>query len=152
MTNAFPSIAMRARYPGVYGRRRAYLAISGGGEDGAFAAGLLLGWTEAGDRPEFTTVTGISEGALIAPFAFLGPEYDDVLRKVSVDATEKDLFNKRGKIRALRTDALATTEPLQALIAKHVNDETMQKIAAEHRKGRALNIGTTNLDSMRPVV
>ncbi|HSN84826.1 MAG TPA: patatin-like phospholipase family protein [Polyangiales bacterium] len=143
---------MKERYPGVYGRRHAYLAISGGGEDGAFAAGLLLGWTEAGDRPEFTTVTGISAGALIAPFAFLGPEYDDVLRKVSVDVTEKDLFKKRGKIRALRTDALATTEPLQALIAKYVDDDTMQKIAAEHRKGRELNIGTTNLDSMRPVV
>lgn len=143
---------MKERYPGVYGRHHAYLAISGGGEDGAFAAGLLLGWTEAGDRPEFTTVTGISAGALIAPFAFLGPEYDDVLRKVSVDVTEKDLFNKRGKIRALRTDALATTEPLQALIAKYVTDEIMQKIAAEHRKGRELNIGTTNLDSMRPVV
>ena len=143
---------MKERYPGIYGRRHSYLAISGGGEDGAFAAGLLLGWTEAGDRPEFTTVTGISAGALIAPFAFLGPEYDDVLRKVSVDVTEKDLFKKRGKIRTLRTDALATTEPLQALIAKYVNDETMQKIAAEHRKGRELNIGTTNLDSMRPVV
>ena len=143
---------MKEQYPGVYGRHHAYLAISGGGEDGAFAAGLLLGWTEAGDRPEFTTVTGISAGALIAPFAFLGPEYDDVLRKVSVDITEKDLFNRRGKIRALRTDALATTEPLQALIAKYVTDEIMQKIAAEHRGGRELNIGTTNLDSMRPVV
>ncbi|MGB5192764.1 MAG: patatin-like phospholipase family protein [Polyangiales bacterium] len=143
---------MKDRYPGVYGRHHAYLAISGGGEDGAFAAGLLLGWTDAGNRPEFTTVTGISAGALIAPFAFLGPEYDEVLRKVSVDVTEKDLFNERGKIRALRTDALATTEPLQALIAKYLDDETMQKIAAEHRKGRELNIGTTNLDSMRPVV
>lgn len=143
---------MKERYPGVYGRRHAYLAISGGGEDGAFAAGLLLGWTEAGDRPEFTTVTGVSAGALIAPFAFLGPDYDDVLKEVSVDVTEKDLYKKRGKIRALRTDALATTEPLQALIAKYMDDETMQKIAAEHRKGRELNIGTTNLDSMRPVV
>jgi hypothetical protein len=143
---------MKERYPGVYGRHHAYLAISGGGEDGAFAAGLLLGWTEAGNRPEFTTVTGISAGALIAPFAFLGPEYDGVLRKVSVGITEEDLFNRRGKIRALRTDALSTTEPLQALIAKYVNEETMQKIAAEHRKGRELNIGTANLDAMRPVI
>jgi Patatin-like phospholipase len=143
---------MKERYSGVYGRRHTYLAISGGGENGAFGAGLLLGWTAAGDRPEFTTVTGISAGALIAPFAFLGPEYDEVLKSVSVQLTAKDVYRKRGKIRALRTDAMATTEPLQALIAKYVDEEVMEKIAAEHRKGRSLNIGTANLDSMRPVI
>jgi hypothetical protein len=143
---------MKVRYPGVYGHRHSYLAISGGGENGAFAAGLLLGWTAAGDRPEFTTVTGISAGALIAPFAFLGPEYDDVLRKVSVELRAKDIYKKRGKIKGLRTDAMATTEPLQGLITKYIDEEAMEKIAAEHRKGRALNIGTANLDSMRPVI
>src|SRR5882757_1289990 len=53
-----------------------YLAVSGGGDNGAFGAGLLNGWTEIGTRPEFRMVTGVSTGALIAPFAFLGPEYD----------------------------------------------------------------------------
>ncbi len=48
------------------------LGISGGGENGAFGAGLLNGWTERGDRPEFFLVTGISTGALSAPFAFPG--------------------------------------------------------------------------------
>jgi predicted patatin/cPLA2 family phospholipase len=143
---------MKERYSGIYGRRHTYLAISGGGEDGAFAAGLLLGWTAAGDRPEFTSVTGVSAGALVAPFAFLGPEYDDVLEKVSVGLTAKDVYKERGLIRALRTDAMATTEPLQALIAQYVDEEVMEKIAAEHRKGRSLNIGTANLDSMRPVI
>ncbi len=143
---------IQERYSGIYGKRQTYLAISGGGENGAFAAGLLLGWTAAGDRPEFTTVTGVSAGALVAPFAFLGPEYDEVLRRVSAELTAKDVYKKRGTIRALRTDAMATTEPLQALIAKYVDEEVMEKIAAEHRKGRSLNIGTANLDSMRPVI
>jgi len=140
------------RYSGVYGRPHTYLAVSGGGENGAFAAGLLLGWTARGDRPEFTVVTGISAGALVAPFAFLGPEYDDVLKLVSSELEPDDVYKKRGLIRALRTDGMATTEPLQALIAKYVDEEVMERIAAAHREGRALNIGTANLDSMRPVI
>jgi predicted patatin/cPLA2 family phospholipase len=143
---------IKERYSGIYGRRHTYLAISGGGENGAFAAGLLLGWTESGERPEFTAVTGVSAGALVAPFAFLGPEYDHVLKIVSVGLTSDQVYKKRGVIRALRTDALATTGPLQALIAKYVDEEVMEKIAEEHRKGRSLNIGTANLDSMRPVI
>jgi len=143
---------LKERYSGIYGRRHTYLAISGGGANGAFAAGLLLGWTDAGTRPEFTAVTGISAGALVAPFAFLGPEYDDILKIVSSELKPDDVYKKRGVIRALRTDAMATTEPLQALIAKHVDEEVMEKIAAAHRDGRSLNIGTANLDSMRPVI
>jgi predicted patatin/cPLA2 family phospholipase len=143
---------MRERYSGIYGRPHTYLAISGGGENGAFAAGVLIGWTASGERPEFTAVTGVSAGALVAPFAFLGPEYDDVLEKVAVGLTPDQVYKKRGVIRALRTDALATTEPLQALIAKYVDADVMEKIADAHREGRSLNIGTTNLDSMRPVI
>ena len=143
---------VKARYPGVYGKKHTYLAISGGGENGAFAAGLLIGWSERGDRPEFTSVTGVSAGALVAPFAFLGPEYDDVLRIVSSELEADDVYKERRLLRALRTDAFSTTEPLQALIAKYVDEDVMEKIAAEHRNGRALNIGTANLDSMRPVI
>lgn len=143
---------LKDRYSGVYGKPHTYLAISGGGENGAFAAGLLLGWTAAGDRPEFSVVTGVSAGALVAPFAFLGPEYDEVLRLVAADLKAKDVYKERRLLKALRTDAMATTEPLQALIAKYVDEEVMQKIAAEYRNGRGLNIGTANLDSMRPVI
>ena len=143
---------MKERYSGVYGRPHTYLAISGGGENGAFAAGMLLGWTASGTRPEFTTVTGISAGALVAPFAFLGPEYDEVLKTVSSDLKAEDVYKRRGVIRALRTDAMATTGPLQNLIAKYVDAEVMEKIAAAHREGRSLNIGTANLDSMRPMI
>jgi hypothetical protein len=143
---------LEARYSGVYGKPHTYLAISGGGADGAFAAGLLLGWTAAGNRPEFSVVTGVSAGALVAPFAFLGPEYDHVLRRVSAELKADDVYNERRLLRALRTDAMATTEPLQALIAKYVDEELMERIAEEYRKGRGLNIGTANLDSMRPVI
>jgi predicted acylesterase/phospholipase RssA len=146
------SAEVKERFSGVYGKPHTYLAISGGGSDGAFAAGLLLGWTEAGDRPEFTVVTGISAGALVAPFAFLGPEYDYVLSEVTARLDEDDVFKKRRLLKAIRSDAFATTEPLQALIAKYVDEEVMEKIAEEHRKGRVLNIGTANLDSMRPVI
>ncbi len=143
---------LKERYSGVYGRPHTYLAISGGGENGAFVAGILTGWTAAGDRPEFTTVTGISAGALVAPFAFLGSEYDEVLKSVSSGLKADDVYKRRGVIRALRTDAMATTGPLKALIAKYVDAEVMEKIAAAHRDGRSLNIGTANLDSMRPVI
>jgi predicted acylesterase/phospholipase RssA len=145
-------LGLKGRYPAVFGHRQTYLAISGGGQNGAFAAGLLLGWTAAGDRPEFTTVTGVSAGALIAPFAFLGPEYDHVLREVSVELTAKDVFKRRRLIRGLRSDAMATTGPLKALIAKHVDQDLIDEIAEQYRRGRSLNIGTANLDSMRPVV
>lgn len=143
---------MKARYPGVYGREHNYLAISGGGENGAFAGGVLLGWTEAGDRPEFSAVTGISAGALIAPFAFLGTEYDAALEEILDELSPDAVLEKRRMLRGIRSDALASTEPLQGLIEKYIDQEVMEKIAEEHRRGRALSIGTTNLDSMRPVI
>lgn len=147
-----PVAELKGRYPAVYGKPMSFLAISGGGEDGAFAAGLLLGWTERGDRPEFTTVTGISAGALIAPFAFLGSEYDYVLRRVTLELKASDVAKERRLIQGLRSDGMASTAPLQALIAEYVDQELMEQIAEQHRRGRSLNIGTSNLDAMRPVV
>ena len=66
-----------------------YLVVSSGGVDGAFGAGLLVGWTAAGTRPEFQIVTGVSTGATIATLAFLGPEYDDSLRQVYSSYTDR---------------------------------------------------------------
>ena len=97
-------------------------------------------------------MTGISAGALVAPFAFLGSEYDDVLKRVSYELDEEDVYKKRRLLKAIRTDAFASTEPLKALIARYVDEEVMERIAEEHRKGRVLNIGTANLDSNRPVI
>ena len=129
-----------------------YLAISGGGDDGAFGAGLLVGWTQAGDRPTFNLVTGISTGALIAPFAFLGPTYDETLRAVYTQVTPQDIATPRGLLAALTSDAIADNHPLFTLISQYFNQDLLARIAQEHRKGRLLFIGTTNLDARRPVV
>lgn len=129
-----------------------YLALSGGGDNGAFGAGLLVGWTQSGQRPSFDVVTGISAGALIAPFAFLGPDYDPQLREVFTEVAPSDLVLLRGKLRAvLFGEALADTSPLYLLIARHVNNDLMAAIAREYARGRLLLIGTTNLDLGRPV-
>ena len=126
-----------------------FLAISGGGDNGAFGSGLLVGWTEAGNRPEFEIVTGVSTGALIAPFAFLGPEYDQALRDVYTTITADDVFSERGIIGAIFDDAFADTTPLWNLISKYVDERLMAAIAREYEKGRLLLIGTTNLDAQR---
>lgn len=129
----------------------AYLTISGGGGDGAFGAGLLSGWTEAGTRPTFKLVTGISTGALIAPFAFLGPKYDQILRETYTQVSDKDIFRKRYFTAALWSDAMADTRPMARLVERYVTRELLDEIAAEYAKGRLLLIGTTNLDAREPV-
>lgn len=129
-----------------------FLAISGGGEDGAFGAGLLVGWTETGERPEFKLVTGISTGALTAPFAFLGSDYDDELTEVYTTINADKVLRKRNMLAAIFDDALADNAPLLGLVAKYVNEDMLAEIAAEHAKGRILLVGTTNLDARRPVI
>jgi predicted acylesterase/phospholipase RssA len=129
-----------------------FLAISGGGDNGAFGAGLLNGWTAAGTRPEFKVVTGVSTGALIAPFAFLGPKYDYVLKRVYTQTTQKDIFKKRGLVKGILGDAMADTSPLAGVIASYVNQPLLDEIAAEYAKGRVLLVGTANLDSLEPVI
>ena len=143
---------LRAQFSGVYGVPHTYLAISGGGSNGAFGAGLLNGWTAAGNRPEFTIVTGISTGALIAPFAFLGPMYDAVLKQVYTQTSTRDIIKKRSMLNAITSDAATSSRPMQQLLERHITDAMVQEIAAEHRKGRRLLIGTTNLDAQRPVI
>jgi predicted acylesterase/phospholipase RssA len=128
------------------------LLLSGGGSNGAFGAGFLNGWSETGHRPAFKLVTGISTGALTAPFAFLGPEYDNVLERVYTTISSKDVYKIRGPFSVLRKDSLTRTDRLAALIAQYVDIEMMTKIAAEHEKGRRLFVGTTNLDAQRLMV
>ena len=130
----------------------AYLAMSGGGDNGAFGAGLLNGWTAAGNRPEFKLVTGVSTGALIAPFAFLGPEYDAGLREVYTTMNAERVFRVRGLSAALFNDAMADTSPLAKIIAHYADEKMFAAIAREYREGRLLLIGTTNLDAQRPVI
>lgn len=128
------------------------LALSGGGEKGAFGAGLLKGWTEAGTRPEFLLVTGISTGALIAPFAFLGPDYDDRLKALYTTTSSRDLIELRSVLAALTHDALADTMPLRRLLQKHIDRAFLDAVAAEYDKGRELWVSTTNLDARQRVI
>ena len=130
-----------------------YLSLSGGGDDGAYGAGLLIGWAERGDRPQFNLVTGISTGALIAPFAFMGKEYDTALREVYTKYGPRDIFIERGLISGILSDGLSDTTPLFQLISKYIDQDFLKKVANEYiTKNRWLLIGTTNLDAGVPVV
>jgi Patatin-like phospholipase len=124
-----------------------WLAISGGGSDGAYGAGVLTGWSEAGTRPEFAVVTGVSIGALIAPFAFLGPRYDEDLRKNFTAIGAADIFEDR-----TTRDSLFDYWPLKRVIEQRVTAALLSEIAAEHARGRRLLVATTNLDSGRRVL
>lgn len=128
------------------------LAFSGGGPDGAFGAGLLAGWTERGDRPEFDVVTGVSTGAIIGLFAFLGPEYDSLLREFYTQYRTEDLIEP-ALFSALRgATSLTDASGYEALINQYITDDVVARLAKEAARGRALLIGTTNLDAARPVI
>jgi patatin-like phospholipase len=129
-----------------------YLAISGGAGDGAFAAGLLAGWSKKGDRPQFEVVTGVSAGALTAPFAYLGPEYDGRLRQIWTKYETEDLATPQLLAGLFGAEAFADSSGLADLIAKYVDRKLLDRIAEEYRKGRVLLVGTTNLDAQRPVI
>jgi predicted acylesterase/phospholipase RssA len=130
----------------------AFLAISGGGDNGAFGAGLLNGWTKAGTRPQFKLVTGVSTGALIAPFAFLGPAYDERLKSLYTGISMHDIAEQRSVLSVLYGDAMADNTPLWNLVKKFVNQEMLDAIAVEREKGRILLVATTNLDARRQVI
>jgi len=134
-----------ARYP--------HLALSGGGSQGAFGAGFLKGWSRTGRRPVFKIVTGVSTGALMAPFAFLGPDYDDTLSEFYTTTASRDIFNRRWLPgRLLWGEALTDTAPLEALIAQLIDDAFLRKIAEAHHQGRRLYVGTVDLDAQQFVV
>ena len=131
--------------------RHTILALSAGGPDGAFGAGVLAGWTARGTRPEFNVVTGVSTGALLAVFAFLGSEYDQLLQTIYTTQTNESIFRQRG-LAGVLGDSLYDNEPLKRQIQQYVTPEILSKIAEEHRKGRRLYIATTNLDAGELVV
>ena len=128
------------------------LAISGGGANGAYGAGLLKGWSKEGSRPVFKVVTGVSTGALIAPFAFLGADYDDELEKCYTTMATKNVMSNRLPLTILFSDSLASNKPLARTIANIATEEILKKIALQHKRGRRLFVGTANLDSQRFVV
>jgi predicted acylesterase/phospholipase RssA len=129
-----------------------YLALSGGGADGAYGAGVLNGWTAAGTRPQFSVVSGVSTGALIAPFAFLGPAYDATLRDVYTSGIAESLLERPSIVHALFGSGLFGNTQLRELVARYVGQDMLTAIAAEHAMGRKLLVVTTNLDTQRTVV
>jgi hypothetical protein len=141
---------LRARDPGARLPYRV-LSISGGGSRGAYGAGVLTGWSESGQRPEFDVVTGISTGALMATHAFLGSEHDDGLR-LYTKISDADIYEPRGRLAILRSDAVFDTAPLRRLVAETLDEATLDLVARENAKGRRLFIGTTNLDANSFVV
>lgn len=129
-----------------------YLALSGGADDGAFGAGLLVGWSKRGDRPNFEVVTGVSAGALIAPYVFLGPGYDRQLAELWTTFDANSVATPQVLAGLLGAEAIADSTPLRNLIASHVDRRMLSRIAQEYRNGRVLMIGTTNLDAQRQVI
>jgi hypothetical protein len=130
--------------------RYAVLSLSGGGAKGAFGAGLLCGWTKHGTRPQFQIVTGISTGALMATFVFLGSKYDGELKRFYTTTTDADIMTRHwfGGL----SDSMADSAPMRKTIARFVNTRVLEKVAAEHRKGRRLYVATTDLDGNRLVI
>ena len=127
------------------------LAISGGGSNGAYGAGVLVGWTKTGQRPEFDIVTGVSTGALTAPFAFLGADWDRRLTEAYTSKAADKILEKRG-IDLLFRPGFYDTKALRALVEKYVDEPMLYAIAMEHARGRRLLIATTNLDTEETVI
>lgn len=135
-----------ATHPG-----RNILCLSGGGSSGAYAVGVLVGWSERGDRPSFDVVTGISTGALIAPSAFLGPKYDHEMKQFFTTVESKDIYTVR-RFWGVFDESYADTSPLASRINAFLTAEVMQDLADAHKKGRRLYIGTTEEEGKQFVI
>lgn len=143
---------LQREFSGIMHTEHTYLAISGGGADGAYGAGVLVGWSKLGTRPVFTMVTGVSTGALTAPFAFLGQAYDDKLKLLYTTLDSSRIFFRRSIFSIIRGDSVTDNSPLMNMLKEYVTDEMVAEIGREYRKGRILCIGTTDLDAGRPVI
>jgi predicted acylesterase/phospholipase RssA len=133
--------------------RYTHLAISGGGANGAFGAGFLNGWTKTGTRPVFKIVTGVSTGALMAPFAFIGASYDAALRDFYTTTQTSNILRALSIIpQLLGGESFADSAPLRSLLEQHVDSEVLRQVAQAHAEGRRLYVGTADLDSQSFVV
>ncbi len=146
--------AARQMAPSLAGAQgeKTMLALSGGSDNGAYGAGILKGWTLAGTRPEFSIVTGVSTGALIAPFAFLGQDQDATLERIFTTISAKDVYRGRFPLAIPVSPSAASTKPLTRLIASVMTDDLIDRIGREHVRGRRLFVGTANLDAQRMVI
>src|SRR5262245_60344308 len=130
-------------------RRLQILVLSGGGKFGAYTAGLLNGWSDAGCRPTFDVVTGVSTGSLVATFAFVGRAYDEQLRCLYTSLETRDVVRRKPLFALLWSDSAMSSKPLERLIADQVDERLVGEVAAAHACGRRLFVGTTDLDARR---
>ncbi len=128
------------------------LALSSGGADGAFGAGVMNGWTASGKRPKFDIVTGVSTGSLIAPFAFLGPEYDANITRLYTETSTRDLVEAKFFSGIVSGQSLFNTKRLRDVIKRELTDDMIDRIGDEYLTGRRLYVGTTHLDAAEPVI
>lgn len=128
------------------------LALSGGSDNGAYGAGFITGLTRSGKRPEFAIVTGVSTGALLAPFVFLGPSYDDRITTAFTSIGPNDIYRPKVPPFALLTTSFASSKPLERMLERFITNDVIDEVAVEHNKGRRLLVGTANLDAQRGVV
>lgn len=142
---------MSSSFTGALGEKT-MLALSGGSDNGAYSAGILNGWSRAGTRPQFSIVTGVSTGALIAPLAFLGADQDATLERVYTTISAKDIYRGRFALAIPGSPSAASTEPLARLITSVMTDGLIDSVGREHSRGRRLFVGTANLDAQRTVV
>lgn len=133
-------------------RTYSVLAISGGAANGAYGVGLLNGWTKEGSRPAFNIVTGVSTGAIIAPFAFLGSMYDDKLKDFYTKYSTKEIMRRKGLLQIFFSNSYMSNRPLIHLIEQNFNQQLLTEVAKEYSKGRRLYVGTTNLDAQEFVI
>lgn len=150
--NELLETSLRQRRSAGFSGPTTVLTLSGGAEDGAFAAGILNAWSEAGTRPEFQVVTGVSTGALAAPFAFLGSDYDHALRDLYGGLPPERIFARRSILSILPNASVKSVDPLKELIEEYLTDEFMEDIAIQHKRGRRLLIQSVSLDAQRPVL
>ena len=134
------------------GQPFAYLALSGGGGGGAYGAGVRNGWTASGTRPEFTVVSGVSVGAMIAPFAFLGPSYDEKLKQIYTNGEAQSLIDHTSPLGAVFGGGLIESRRMREMVERYIDDDMLREIAREDRKGRRLLVVTTDLDAQRAVI
>jgi predicted acylesterase/phospholipase RssA len=127
------------------------LALSGGGADGAFGAGALIGLAQSDTRPAFSVVTGVSAGALIAPYAFLGPEWDPQLADAYTSGRAEHLLQPRG-LGVFFGSSAYRGSPLRHLVEHYLTDAVVQAVAREAASGRLLLVATTNVDTGETVI
>jgi hypothetical protein len=132
--------------------RKTILVVTGGGSYGSYQAGVLVGWTATGTRPQFDVVTGVSTGALLGAFAFLGPAEDVELQRCYTTLRDRDIYRRNRLVPSLLSESFADTAPLAKLIEQLATNDRIRQFAMEHQKGRRFYVGTTDLDARRAIV